>query len=74
MPDEMFTTVRRGYDPTEVERALDEARSEAADLQQRLAAAEAGVEQARSEASSSREALVSREAQEPELPDVRPPR
>ena len=28
MPDEMFTTVRRGYDPTEVERAVGQAQTE----------------------------------------------
>ena len=68
MPEEMFTTVRRGYDPSEVERAFGQAQSQLADLQQRLADAEAAAEQARGEASTSREALVSREAQEPELP------
>ncbi len=68
MPDEMFTTVRRGYDPTEVERALGQVQGEVADLRTRLEAAEAAAEQARGEASASREALVSREGQEPELP------
>lgn len=68
MPDEMFTTVRRGYDPTEVERALGQAQREVVDLQQRLAAAEAAVEESRSEASTAREALVSRAGQEPDLP------
>ena len=68
MPDEMFTTVRRGYDPAEVERAIGQARSEAEDLRGRLASAEAAAEQARGEASTSREALVSRESQEPEAP------
>ncbi len=68
MPDEMFTTVRRGYDPVEVEKALGQAQSEVAALRSRLQAAEADAEQARGEASTSREALVSRESQEPELP------
>ena len=68
MPEEMFTVTRRGYDPAEVERAIGQAQSEVADLRTRLAAAEAAVEQARAEAATSRDALVSREAQEPELP------
>ncbi len=68
MPEEMFTTVRRGYDPTEVERALGRAQTEVAELRQRLEGAEAAVEQARAEASTSRDALVSRAAQEPDLP------
>lgn len=68
MPDEMFTTVRRGYDPAEVERALGQVQAEVADLRSRLQAAEADAEQARGDASTSREALVSREAQEPEPP------
>ncbi len=82
MPDEMFTTVRRGYDPAEVERAVEGARTEVAELRARLAAAEGaaeqarteadeartGLEQARSEASAAREALVAREAQQPEQP------
>jgi cell division septum initiation protein DivIVA len=68
MPEEMFTTVRRGYDPSEVERAVGQVQAEVADLRQRLEAAEAAAEQARNEAATSRDALVSREAQEPELP------
>jgi len=68
MSEEMFTTVRRGYDPTEVERAIGQVQSEVADLRSRLEAAEAAAQQARSEAAASREALLSREAQEPELP------
>lgn len=68
MPDEMFTTVRRGYDPAEVERAVGQARSEVEALRQRLETAEAAAEQARAEASAARDALVSRESQEPEAP------
>jgi hypothetical protein len=68
MAEEMFTTVRRGYDPTEVERAIGQVQSEVADLRSRLEAAEAAAQQARSEAAASRDALLSREAQEPELP------
>lgn len=68
MPEEMFTTVRRGYDPAEVERAVTQAQGEVAELRRRLEAAEAAAESARAEAATSREALVSREAQEPEAP------
>ncbi|HEY0642326.1 MAG TPA: hypothetical protein VGD39_02830, partial [Nocardioides sp.] len=68
MPEEMFTTTRRGYDPVEVERAIGQAQREVAELRTQLAAAEAAAEQARNEAATSREALVSREAQEPERP------
>jgi hypothetical protein len=68
MAVERFTTVRRGYDPTEVERAIGQVQSEVADLRSRLEAAEAAAQQARSEAAASRDALLSREAQEPELP------
>jgi hypothetical protein len=68
MPEDMFTTVRRGYDPSEVERAVGQAQAEVAELRRRLEAAEAAAEQARNEAAASRDALVSREAQEPELP------
>ena len=68
MPEEMFTTVRRGYDPGEVERAVGQAQAEVADLRRRLEAAEAAAETAKGEASASREALVARESQQPEAP------
>lgn len=68
MPEDMFTTVRRGYDPAEVERAVGQAQAEADDLRRRLEAAEAAAEAARSEAAASREALIAREAQQPDAP------
>ena len=68
MPEEMFTTVRRGYDPAEVERAVGQAQAEVADLRRRLEAAEAAADTAKGEASASREALVARESQQPEAP------
>ena len=52
MADEMFTTVRRGYDPAEVEKALGHAQAEVAELRSQLQAAETDAQQARSEASS----------------------
>jgi hypothetical protein len=68
MPEDMFTTVRRGYDPAEVERAVGQAQAEADDLRRRLEAAEAAAEQARSESAAAREALVARESQQPDAP------
>ena len=49
MPDEMFTTVRRGYDPTEVERAIAQAHRRRSPTSARGSRrAEAAAEQARS--------------------------
>ena len=39
MPEELFTTVRRGYDPAEVERAFSAAQTELAELRRRVEAA-----------------------------------
>ena len=68
MADQTFRTVMRGYDPTEVDRALGQTRAEVNDLRERIDAAEAAAERARAEAGTAHEALVAREAQESERP------
>ena len=74
MPDEMFTTVRRGYDPAEVERAIGQAQAEAADLRSRLQAAEADAQQARSEADHLPRGAGLPRVAGGRAADVRPPR